>query len=263
MQKPSGIDSSAAWTDPSSGGQSANESPKQPSRSAAERGRSDGPNEEEIVERVFEAVIDQRLPPGTKLSEQSLCEAFGVGRMRVRRSLLLLASRDIVELHSNRGAYIGKPTVEQAREVFQARRVIEPDVARLAAIKSGEADLARLSTHLLDEQQAHKTGNRQDAIRLSGLFHVLLAETAGNGVLARMVKELVTRTSLIIGMFGSSGTTNCLDDEHDQILQAVSAREGDRAARLMAAHLDDIEAKVDLSRFGRPEVDIVALFRSG
>lgn len=59
---------------------------------------------ETIVERIFAAVVEQRLPPGTKLSESALCEAFGVGRMRIRRSLLLLSSREVVELLPNRGA---------------------------------------------------------------------------------------------------------------------------------------------------------------
>ena len=81
-------------------------------------------DEEEIVERIFEAIIDQRLPPGTKLSEASLCEAFGVGRMRVRRSLLLLSSREVVSLQPNRGAYVASPSSEQAREVFEARLMI-------------------------------------------------------------------------------------------------------------------------------------------
>ena len=69
--------------------------------------------EEDIVEHIFEAIIEQRLPPGTKLSESALCDAFGVGRMRIRRALLLLASRQIVELHANRGAFVASPTSER------------------------------------------------------------------------------------------------------------------------------------------------------
>ena len=67
---------------------------------------ADEVDESDIVERIFDAVIEQRLPPGTKLSESALCDAFGVGRMRIRRSLLLLASREVVELHANRGAFV-------------------------------------------------------------------------------------------------------------------------------------------------------------
>ena len=67
------------------------------------------PDENFIVERIYKAVMEQRLAPNTKLSEARLCEIFGVGRMRVRRALLLLSSQGIIELQSNRGAYVACP----------------------------------------------------------------------------------------------------------------------------------------------------------
>ncbi|MGI9464851.1 MAG: GntR family transcriptional regulator [Aestuariivirgaceae bacterium] len=220
------------------------------------------PDEEAIVERIFEAVIEQRLPPGTKLSESALCEAFGVGRMRIRRSLLLLASREIVELHSNRGAYVSSPTPDQAREVFEARRSIEPNVARIAVERANDADIEAMRQHLAQEGVAHHQGDRREAIRLSGLFHVKLARIAGNAIMARMVKELVTRTSLIIGMFGAPGTTNCAENEHHQILQAFKTKDQDEVARLMRAHLEHIEAETDLNAGSSRNVDLVKLFKN-
>ncbi|MBA3325009.1 MAG: GntR family transcriptional regulator, partial [Rhodobacteraceae bacterium] len=80
------------------------------------------PDDHAIVERIHDAVMEQRLPPGTKLSEAALCEAFGVRRARIRRSFLILASRNIVELRANRGAFVSRPTPAEARDVFEARR---------------------------------------------------------------------------------------------------------------------------------------------
>ncbi|MGI9490439.1 MAG: GntR family transcriptional regulator [Geminicoccaceae bacterium] len=222
--------------------------------------RVGGLSEEDIIDRIFEAVIEQRLPPGTKLSESALGKAFGVGRMRIRRSLLLLASRDIVDLQSNRGAYVSSPTKEQAREVFEARRAIEPNVCRFAIERSQEGDIRRLEQLLEEEQDAHVAGDRRSAIRLSGLFHVNLAEMAANHVMERMVKELVTRTSLIIGLFGAAGTANCHVDEHKQLLQAIKNRRSDEAAQHMVAHLEHIEAQVDLSTEHHKNVDLVEMF---
>ncbi|HCZ00872.1 MAG: hypothetical protein A3D16_04750 [Rhodobacterales bacterium RIFCSPHIGHO2_02_FULL_62_130] len=216
--------------------------------------------EEEIVERIFEAVVEQRLPPGTKLSESALCEAFGVGRMRIRRSLLLLASREVVELHANRGAYVASPTAEQAREVFEARIALEPTIARLACERASEQDIAALALHLEREHAANIHGQRHEAIRLSGQFHTLLAQIAGNAVLLRMMKELVTRTSLIIGIFGAAGATNCRDDDHKTIIDAFLARDGAKAAALMADHLRHIESHLDLSGQNRRAVDLISLF---
>lgn len=218
-------------------------------------------DEEEIVDRIFEAIIDQRLAPGTKLSEAALCEAFGVGRMRIRQSLLLLASREVVELLPNRGAFVASPSAEQAREVFEARLMIEPNVARLAAERATDDDLLMLERHLRLEHEAHSGNKRRDAIRLSGQFHVLLAEISGNSVTLRMVKELVTRTSLIIGIFGSPGVSNCRDEDHDEIFAAFRNRDGDQASRLMVDHLRHIEAHLELSGRAEGASDLVAIFR--
>lgn len=230
-------------------------------RIAEQDAREDELGEEEIVERIFEAIIDQRLPPGTKLSEAALCEAFGVGRMRIRQSLLLLSSREVVDLLPNRGAFVASPSAEQAREVFETRLMIEPNVSRLAVQRATEADLAMLGQHLQLEHAAHHGNKRRDAIRLSGQFHVLLAEVAGNTVALRMVKELVTRTSLIIGIFGSPGVSNCRDEDHDDLFAAFKTRDSDLAARLMEDHLRHIQEHLELGSRTEAATDLVAIFR--
>ncbi|MGB3147904.1 MAG: GntR family transcriptional regulator [Paracoccaceae bacterium] len=216
--------------------------------------------EEHIVERIFEAVIDQQLPPGTKLSESALCEAFGVGRMRIRRSLLLLASREVIELHPNKGAFVASPSARQAREVFEARLALEPTIARLAVERATAADIAMLKAHLEKEFAAHNSNQRREAIRLSGQFHTLMAQLAGNSVMLRMTKELVTRSSLIIGIFGAPGVTNCRDDDHAAIVGAFAARDARRAETIMREHLHHIEKHLDLESQAKRSVDLVGLF---
>lgn len=221
---------------------------------------ADEVDESDIVERIFDAVIEQRLPPGTKLSESALCEAFGVGRMRIRRSLLLLASREVVELHANRGAFVASPTPEQAREVFEARLALEPNIARLAVQRASAEDIAALTRHLEMEYVAHKERRRHDAIRLSGQFHTLLAQVAGNAILIRTMKELVTRTSLIIGLFGA-GVSNCRDDDHAAIVGAFHTRDAEKAAWMMTLHLRHIQDHLELGTKSTDSVDLMELFR--
>lgn len=210
-----------------------------------------------IVDRIYNAVIEQRIPPGAKLSEASLCSLFGVGRMRARRSLLILSNSGVVQLENNRGAHIAQPTSEEALAVFEARRAIEPNVARLAAKRIISEDREGLIKHLEQESLANKVGDRQTAIRLSGQFHIKLAEISKNMVMAPMVKELVARTSLIIGIYGAPGTRNCHDDEHQLILDALINHDEDLAAALMDKHLSHIEQQVDLSRRGRKGFNLV------
>ncbi len=221
---------------------------------------ADDVDEGDIVERIFDAVVEQRLPPGTKLSESALCEAFGVGRMRIRRSLLLLASREVVELHANRGAFVASPTPDQAREVFEARLALEPNITRLAVQRASEDDIAELSRLLEMEYVAHKERHRHDAIRLSGQFHTMLAQIAGNAILIRTIKELVTRTSLIIGLFGAPGLTNCRDDDHAAIVGSFQTRDAEKAAWMMTLHLKHIESHLQLNAKPHEAVDLVQLF---
>jgi DNA-binding GntR family transcriptional regulator len=221
---------------------------------------ADEVDESDIVERIFDAVIEQRLPPGTKLSESALCDAFGVGRMRIRRSLLLLASREVVELHANRGAFVASPTPEQAREVFEARLALEPNIARLAVQRASDEDITALTRHLEMEYVAHKERRRHDAIRLSGQFHTLLAQVAGNAILIRTMKELVTRTSLIIGLFGA-GVSNCRDDDHAAIVGSFHTRDAEKAAWMMTLHLRHIQNHLELNAKATDSVDLMELFR--
>lgn len=224
-------------------------------------GISDEITEAEIVERLFEAVMERRLPPGTKLSESALCEAFGVGRMRIRRCLLLLASRDVVELQSNRGAFVARPTADQAREVFEARLAIEPAIARMVAARATPAKIAMLEDRVTEEARALEIGSRHEAIRLSGQFHVSLAEAAGNGILVKTIKELVTRTSLILGIYGTSGTSACRDHDHVSLIEAIRKGDGDRAAQIMQSHLGDIEAATDLTSVPSVVTDLAQILR--
>jgi len=220
----------------------------------------DDAQEDHIVDRIYEAVIDQRLGPGAKLSEASLCTAFGVGRMRIRRCLLILASREVVELQPNRGAYVAQPSAQQAREIFEARLAIEPSLARLAAQRLRRADVKTLQALLRKESQAHLAGNRREAIRLSGQFHVALAQMADNSVMLRIVKDLVTRSSLIIGIYGDPGFTNCRDDDHMAIVAALDEKDGTRAESLMKSHLHHITEHLDLGRQVAVQADLVSLF---
>lgn len=206
-----------------------------------------GPDEKAIVDRIYSAVMEQRLAPRTKLSEAALCESFGVGRMRVRRSLLLLASQGIVDLHSNRGAYIACPSAEEAHEVFEARLMIEPGLVRAMAEGVTGDVIEGLRRHLDLETAARAKKERGDIIRLSGEFHVELAIGHGNAVLTRLVRELVTRTSLIVGLFGVNRESTCPEDEHSQIVEAIARGDGKTAAKVVERHLSHIQEGLDLT----------------
>ncbi len=224
-----------------------------------QRDISSEPDENVIVERIYKAVMEQRLAPKTKLSEARLCETFGVGRMRVRRALLLLSSQGIIDLQSNRGAYVACPDKAEANDVFAARMLIEPPLVRQLAQDPSRINLALLTDHITLEDEARAQNERTEIIRLSGEFHTKLAQASGNKFITRMMRELVTRTSLIVGLFGSSESTSCAEDEHTNILLAIQTGKPDQAEHLLISHLNHIQNGLDMDALQQPQDDLAAI----
>jgi len=215
-----------------------------------------------IVERIFRAVMEQRLAPNTKLSEARLCETFGVGRMRVRRALLLLSSQGIIKLQSNRGAYVACPDKSEANDVFAARILVEPPLVRQLAENARDIDLTLLTDHIALEDASREKKMRTEIIRLSGEFHTKLAQATGNKFIFRMMRELVTRTSLIVGLFGSSENASCPDDEHGNILRAIQSQNPELAEQLLISHLAHIQNGLDMDARQEPQDDLATILGS-
>src|SRR5437762_3485817 len=109
-----------------------------------------------IYQRILGAILEHRLPPGTKLGEERLAAVFGVSRTQVRQALARLTHDRIVTLFANRGAFVSSPTVDEAREVFEARRLIEPDLIRRVAVTATTAELRKLREHIALESAARR-----------------------------------------------------------------------------------------------------------
>ncbi|SMG17857.1 transcriptional regulator, GntR family [Paraburkholderia susongensis] len=235
--------------------------PTQPGRKAAARTRLQRDStHDEIYERIYVAILEHRLHPGTKLAEERLAEIFDVSRARIREVLARLAHEQIVELVPQRGAYVAKPTIEQARDVFEARRLIEPAVLRRLIATLTPEKLARLSQHNDLEVDARQREDNRAVVRLSGEFHSLAAELAGNSALARSMRELSVLTCLMIVLYDAPTATSCRADEHSQIIDAIAKRDAARAERLMLEHLDHIQSSMKLEG-ASDEVDLEEIFR--
>ena len=215
---------------------------------------------DDIYERVYVAILEHRLHPGTKLGEERLADIFGVSRARIRDVLARLAHEQIVELFPQRGAYVAKPTIEQARDVFEARRLIEPAVVRRLVDTFSPEKIQRLRQHVELEADARRRGDKRAVIRLSGEFHTLLAELAGNSALARSMRELCMLTCLTILLYDAPTAQSCRDDEHQMLIDAVAKRDRARAEKIMLDHLDHIESSLQLDP-NNGEVDLEAIFR--
>ncbi len=222
-------------------------------------------SDSEIYERMVSAILDHKLLPGTKLVEDKIASAFGVSRTRVRPVLVRLASEQIVTLTPNRGASVAQPTEQEAREVFEVRRLIEPTLVQRFIAVAQPADIQRLADCIAAEETAREAGDMRRAIRQAGDFHLHIAQAAGHQTLGRVLRELVSRTSLVLMTFSShhamerEEATACGCREHGVLLDAIRLRDAREASRSMRKHLDLLEARLEFTPPAEEPIDLAAV----
>ena len=229
--------------------------------------KSDGkPSADQVYERIWSAIMERKLQPGTRLKEEDLCEVFQTSRGGIRKVLLRLAHHNLVNLIPNSGAYVAKVTVKEAREVFQARRLIEAELARELALNFSVAKKCALEEHVELEEQAHGEGDLNRRIRLSGEFHLKVGELADKPVLTQFLREIVSRTSLIIAQYQrasarhseQTATHPCC--EHRGLIAAFEQHDAERAVALMIEHLNHLEEQLDLASGTNGAIDLQSIF---
>ena len=216
---------------------------------------TDGPGET-VAGSLKRAIHEHRLAPGTKLIEDELSTIFGVSRTVVRAALQELAHERLVTIRRNHGASVSQPTVREAREVFEARALLEPRTARSAAERATPEDIALLQRHMDDEHAAIHAGDAGRAVRLSGLFHIEIARIADQATIAGFVTQLVSRSSLVIALYWQRRNALCESHAHDALLRALATGDGDLAEELMKGHLLDLVTSLDLRNAPAPSLSL-------
>ncbi len=211
---------------------------------------------ETIVARITHALVEQRLPPGTKLGEVALGEVFGVSRTKIRQALIRLAQDKLVTLLPARGAFVTKPAPSDARELFDARRVIERVLIERFTASATRTQIAALREHIARERAAIAAGDAALRNRLLGEFHVLIAEMVGNTVIAGLLRGLMQRSTLVTLHYQNARAAACSSDEHTALLDAVRQRNAVAAVRLMEQHLTHVEHDLALPDSNKPALNL-------
>lgn len=204
---------------------------------------------QQIREAIRDAIVERRLAPGTKLSESDVGALFNVSRTLARAALQALSYEGLVSVEKNRGAFVAYPSPEEARQIFAARRLVEPGIVRSAAEHITAAQLAQLRQLLVEEGRLmgeRGQSARRAEIKASGDFHLMLAAISGNLIMQRFMEELVARSSLVIALYGQSSASSCGHSEHGDIITALERKDVDTACHLMLHHIAHIEADLDL-----------------
>jgi DNA-binding GntR family transcriptional regulator len=207
-----------------------------------------------VVDQVYSAIRDRiiqgSLERGARIHQEDLAEELGVSRTPVREALRRLAAEGLVEMRTNRGARVADVARSDMESAYQARLVIEPGAARLAAGAGLAAPIARMRTGGGAPRRGSPPIRRSfDANRE---FHIALVQGSGNPFLVQFVQRLwVSRIGEVIYERQSETPERMsLDaDEHEQIVAAIEAGNGRRADSLTRRHLTEaMQRSADLLR---------------
>ncbi|MBC8129643.1 MAG: FCD domain-containing protein, partial [Rhizobiaceae bacterium] len=128
-----------------------------------------------------------------------------------------------------------------------ARALVEPRIASLAAERIAPGDGARLRACLAAEHAAIAADNPREAVYLSAEFHRVIAALGGHRVLAAIVGDLLSRSSLVVALYWKKPEAMCATSAHHGIVEALETRRGEAAASLMRQHLFELLAGLDLT----------------
>jgi len=202
----------------------------------------------QIVEALTRAIVDHRLHPGTKLAEQKLADHFGVSRTLVRQALFQLSQNRLIRLEPARGAFVATPSVDEAKQVFAVRRMLEAEMTRAFVRQVTPSKIKALREHVAQEKQAVASQDVSGRTELLGDFHVRMAELMGNQVLAELLRDLISRCALITLMYQSTTEAEHSNEEHVEIVKALAAKDEALAVRLMDEHLLHVEEGLTFDR---------------
>src|SRR5262245_40368921 len=180
------------------------------------------------AERLREAIVSSKLVPGQRLVERDLCKQTGVSRSSLREALRQLEAEGLIERQGLRGLFVASISPEEARQIYEVRAAIEPEMARHFAARATEEDFARLSSALDALDRAIAARSVADYVKALDAFFDTLIEGSGNSVALRIVAGLRARISYLRTITTARATTS-REKETLKLMRKIAddARRGD------------------------------------
>jgi DNA-binding GntR family transcriptional regulator len=193
---------------------------------------------DELVARLRDLIMEGGLAPDTRVPEKELCERFEVSRTPLREALKVLASEGLLNLLPNRGATVAKLTIEDVVEMFPVMGALEALSGELAASRITEKAIAEIRALHYQMLLHHQRGELPSYFRLNQMIHEKVMEAAGNPSLSSLHRGLagrIRRARYMANM--SQARWDQAVAEHEEILAALTARDGTLLGRLLKEHL--------------------------
>ncbi len=196
-----------------------------------------------VFKKLLDAVAERRLTPGVRLLEEELVEIFKVSRERIRRILLVLSQNGIIRLEPHKSAYVAFPESSERRDVFESRLLVEGHIVKtLCQFNPARRKkvVSELRDHIEAEQVSVAGAERALQIRLSGEFHLKMANFAGNKVLLKVLHDILVKSSLSLAAHAHQHDLACSMNEHTVLLDAIEKGDAVKAQEILVAHLGTI-----------------------
>jgi len=211
-----------------------------PAEYAEHRARSRRPLHEEAADRLRDMIVEGELAPGERVREQAVCDRLGLSRTPLREAMKMLATEGLVILQPNRGATVSDPSPADIADTFKVIGALEALAGELACERVKENDIAEI--RVLHYQMAlHQTrGELREYFRLNQRIHETLVELSGNEVLIETHRRLggrIRRQRFVANRSGDRWEQAM--QEHEQMLEALAARDGKCLAEVLRRHLDN------------------------
>ena len=200
--------------------------------------------EYEIYKKIKQAIIQQKLRPNIQLVEKDIAESFGVSRTPVRNVLRRLAYERLVKIIENKGAFVSGSSMEEAKEVFEMRRIIEAKAVRKACQLHNKDQIIELRKMIDEENRMFKNADSYELVQILGDFHLKIADISGNSYFYQYLEDLISLTNVIVGIYGGD-QKSC--SHHLQIFNAIEKRDEEFAEKLVLDHLNEIESNLNFS----------------
>jgi DNA-binding GntR family transcriptional regulator len=180
-----------------------------------------------VKDRLLEAILDGRYPPGSRIIETRVARELGTSQAPVREALRDLEALGVVEIAAFRGARVRRPSRDELLEAYVVRAELEAMAARLAMGRLTGDDLDHMATLVGDMLRAADAGDTVGEVAADAAFHAYLVERAGNRTLQRVWSQLEPYSRTYINVTAPGGDRRRMAALHAPVLEAL--RSGDAA----------------------------------
>lgn len=151
----------------------------------------------QVVRKLREAILSRRFPPGQRLVERELCELTGVSRTTVREALRQLESEGLVRLVANQGPVVASVSLEEARDLYEVRGVLEALAASRFAAGASDGQMRRLLEATRRYEQAARAGDLTEIVERKDDLYAVLLDGADNSVIRQVLESLRGRIAYL------------------------------------------------------------------